>query len=94
MKLNKLLVVITAASISGPALAQTASDSMGIDTSLLANTSFATIDTDMSGAISFEELAVLVPTASQDQFAAADTDDDGELSEAEYEELVSGGMTQ
>tara|TARA_R110002072_G_scaffold157229_3_gene307822 strand:- start:348 stop:578 length:231 start_codon:yes stop_codon:yes gene_type:complete len=57
---------------------------------LAAAPDFQSIDTDGNGAVSFEELVVVMPDTSKDQFASADTDQNGELSKEEYTEAVKG----
>ncbi|PHQ71982.1 MAG: hypothetical protein COB93_01660 [Sneathiella sp.] len=51
---------------------------------LAATPDFAVIDTDGNGAVSFEELIVVMPDTSKEQFAAADIDKSGELSKEEF----------
>jgi len=67
-------VIITAASIAvlsaAPALAATPD--------------FTAIDTDGNGSVSFEELVIVMPETSKEQFAAADLDKSGELSKDEF----------
>lgn len=78
--MNKTLVAIASViglSLSGVALAQ--------------DLDFATLDTDMSGGISFEELQAAVPDVTEDEFAGYDTDGDGELSEEELAAVSSAG---
>ncbi|MEM8855288.1 MAG: EF-hand domain-containing protein [Pseudomonadota bacterium] len=55
----------------------------------LAQTDFASVDTDKSGLISYGE-ASTVWNISREMFAVADTNSDGGLSEAEYNELIRG----
>ncbi|MAZ03598.1 MAG: hypothetical protein CMN56_10705 [Sneathiella sp.] len=57
---------------------------------LAAAPDFQSIDTDGNGAVSFEELVVVMPDTSKDQFASADLDQNGELSKEEYDEAVKG----
>lgn len=47
-------------------------------------TTFAELDVDQNGELSFEELTVLVPELTVEQFAEADADANGALSEDEY----------
>lgn len=78
--MNRTLVAIASAiglSLSGAALAQ--------------DLDFATLDTDMNGSISFEELQVALPDVTEDQFASYDTDGNGELSEEELAAVSSAG---
>ena len=92
--MKKLLVALTVAGLSAPAMAQDTTPVTGFDPSVLAGTDFATIDTDMSGGISFDELAVLFPDLSQADFNAADTDMNGEISADEFSALVPADTTQ
>ena len=62
--------------LSGAAHAQTATD-------------FVTVDTDASGAVSFEEAQVAWPDLTTESFATADTDANGELSAEEYVLILS-----
>ena len=62
--------------LSSAAFAQTATD-------------LVTVDTDVSGTVSFEEAAVAWPDLTAEAFASADTDADGALSADEYALLVS-----
>ncbi|MEX0583998.1 MAG: EF-hand domain-containing protein [Sneathiella sp.] len=55
---------------------------------LAAAPEFQAIDTDGNGAVSFEELVIVMPDTTKDQFAAADIDQDGELSKEEYTAAV------
>ena len=54
-----------------------------------AATDFVTVDTDVSGAVSFEEAQAGWPDLSVELFASADTDANGELSAEEYALLIS-----
>lgn len=90
--MRKLAIALALAGLSAPAFAQDATTTpatpdVGFDTSVFANIDFATVDTDASGGISFEEMAALVPDLSQDDFNALDTDANGELSAEEYAAL-------
>lgn len=49
-----------------------------------AATDFATVDADASGDISITEANTVWPDLTAEAFAAADTDGDGKVSEAEY----------
>jgi Ca2+-binding EF-hand superfamily protein len=51
---------------------------------LAAAPDFKTIDTDGNGSVSFEELIVVMPDTSKEQFASVDLDKSGELSMEEY----------
>ncbi|MEH6526121.1 MAG: hypothetical protein V7723_08595 [Sneathiella sp.] len=50
---------------------------------------FAEVDANGNGTVSFEELAVVMPDTSQAQFASADMDSSGELSEEEYKKATT-----
>ncbi|MDF2367406.1 EF-hand domain-containing protein [Sneathiella sp.] len=52
---------------------------------LAATPDFNTVDKDGNGSVSFEELIVVMPDTSKEQFAAVDLDQSGELSKEEYE---------
>ena len=71
MRISSILIVAAAfaANAAMPALAQ---DAPALD--------MATLDTDTSGTVSFDELAVALPDLTEDDFAAADTDGSGDLS--------------
>ena len=56
--------------------------------SALAQADMATIDVDGSGGVSFAEASAVMTALTEDLFAAADADQDGELSEDEYDALV------
>ena len=62
--------------LSGAAFAQAATD-------------LASVDTDVSGTVSYEEAVVAWPDLTAEAFAAADTDANGELSAEEYSLLTS-----
>jgi hypothetical protein len=51
---------------------------------------FASVDTDMSGSVSWVEFQAAYPDFTEEEFNAADIDGSGELSEDEFELLVSG----
>lgn len=53
-------------------------------TAIAQEMTFASIDADQDNELSFQELAVAVPDLSVDQFANADTDANGTLSEDEF----------
>lgn len=77
--MNKMLMTTTAALfLTAPAFAQ------DID--------FATIDADASGGASYEEVIVVTPDLTEDAFTAADTDQDGALSEEEYAAMVAASQ--
>lgn len=71
--MNRIAVALGAALLASPALAQT---------------DFVTVDADASGGASYDEVAT-VHTVTEEQFAAADANQDGELDESEYTVLVS-----
>lgn len=91
--MNKLLVALTVAGLSAPAMAQDTAPSVSFDTSVLAGTDFTIIDTDMSGGVTFDELAVLVPDLSQDDYNLIDADMNGELSLDELNAVVTANTT-
>lgn len=49
---------------------------------------FADIDADGSGELSFSEVTAVLPNMTMETFTAADTDGNGSLSEAELQVLV------
>lgn len=55
----------------------------------LAQTTFAQIDADGSGEVSYQEVLAVLPNLSETEFAAADTDQSGALSENELIALAS-----
>ena len=57
--------------------------------STLAQSDLASVDLDGSGTVSFEEASTVMDGLTEDMFAAADTDQDGALSEEEYAALVA-----
>ena len=57
---------------------------------LAAMPDFKSIDKNGNGSVSFEELIVVMPDASKEQFAAADKDKSGELSQEEYKSVAKG----
>lgn len=71
-----ILTSLFALGLSSAAMAQAATD-------------FASVDTDASGSISFAEAVVAWPDLTEEAFAAADLDGNGELSAEEYEALAS-----
>jgi len=54
-----------------------------------AATDLVSVDTDVNGAVSFEEAVVAWPDLTAEAFASADTDANGELSADEYALLIS-----
>ncbi|NGP16588.1 EF-hand domain-containing protein [Devosia aurantiaca] len=71
-----VLTSLFALGLSGAALAQSATD-------------FASVDTDISGGVTFAEAQVAWPDLTQEAFTAADTDGNGELSVEEYNALLA-----
>lgn len=57
--------------------------------SALAQTTFADIDTDGSGELSYQETVVAIPDLSEADFAAADADQSGGLSIDEVSALAA-----
>lgn len=57
-------------------------------TAIAATSDFKAADKNGDGTVSYEELIVLMPTASEKQFAAADKDGNGELSKDEYTKAI------
>jgi hypothetical protein len=75
--MKKLLALATAfALVSTAALAQAATD-------------FATLDADASGDVSIAEANTIWPDLTAEAYAAADTDGDGKVSQAEYEAFLA-----
>jgi hypothetical protein len=64
---------------------------LGLSTAAMAQvaTDFVAVDTDASGAISYAEAVVAWPDLTEEAFATADTDGNGELSAEEYEALLA-----
>jgi len=54
-----------------------------------AATDFTSVDADASGGISYTEAVAAWPDLTQEAFAAADVDGNGELSAEEYDALVA-----
>lgn len=71
-----VLTSLFALGLSGAAFAQSATD-------------FASVDTDISGGVTFAEAQVAWPDLTQEAFTAADTDGNGELSVEEYNALLA-----
>jgi len=59
-------------------------------TAIAQDATFADIDTDQSGDLSFAELTVTLPDLTMDAFTTADVDANGALSEEEYTTLTAG----
>lgn len=55
---------------------------------------FNSLDADGSGEISFEELQVVLPNVTQDDFAILDVDGSGGLSEDEFAVLLQAPTPQ
>lgn len=49
---------------------------------------FVGADTDKSGLVSWAEFSVLYPDATEQEFQAADLDQDGELTQDEFDSLI------
>jgi len=66
-----------------------AATALFVSTAALAGTDdFAKADVNKDGKVMFQELVVIMPSASEDKFKAADADGDGALSEIEFKKLV------
>jgi len=63
---------------------------LGLSTAAMAQaaTDFTTVDTDASGAVSLAEAQIAWPDLTEEAFAAADLDGNGELSADEYATLL------
>jgi Ca2+-binding EF-hand superfamily protein len=87
-------LVVTVAGFSVPATAQTDTSTpvVSFDTSILVQADFASIDKDISGALSFDELSVLIPDLNQADFTALDTDQSGDISESELKAVAPDAM--
>lgn len=68
MKKTLLITAIAALSVAGAAAAA----------------EFAEVDTDASGLLSLQEVQVIAPDVTQDQFDIYDGDSDGSLDEEEF----------
>jgi len=81
--MKKIFALATAfALVSTAAFAQVATD-------------FATLDADASGDVSITEANTVWPDLTAEAYAAADTDGDGKVSQAEYEAfLVANPVAQ
>lgn len=69
------LAALLGLSLAAPAFAQSAVD-------------FDTLDANVDGAVSFEELQTALPAITQEDFTALDTDGDGVLSREEFAVLL------
>jgi Ni/Co efflux regulator RcnB len=76
LPMKKLLVSIVAIGFSTAVMAQAATD-------------FASVDTDVSGDVSLTEAQVVWPDLAEDAYAAADTDQNGSLSQEEYDAYLA-----
>ena len=76
-----ILTSIFALGLSGAAMAQAATD-------------FVAVDTDANGGVSYEEALVTWPDLTEEAFAAADLDGNGELSSEEYDALTAATPAQ
>ena len=70
------LTALFALGLTGAAMAQAATD-------------FASVDTDLNGAISLTEAQAAWPELTEEAFTAADADGNGELSAEEYEAYLA-----
>ena len=77
--MKNLVLATTAIAVAAPILVVSA----------LAQADMATVDVDGSGSVSFEEASTVMTGLTEDLFAAADADQDGELSQDEYDALVT-----
>lgn len=71
-----ILTSIFALGLSGAAMAQAATD-------------FVAVDTDANGGVSYAEALVAWPDLTEEAFAAADLDGNGELSSEEYDAFAT-----
>ena len=74
--MKKLLVSILVLGFSTAAMAQAVTD-------------FAAVDVDASGDVTLTEAQVVWPGLTEDAYAAADGDQSGSLSQAEYEAYLA-----
>ncbi len=79
--MNKMFVSLVALTFAGAAGSAVAQDAAA----------FADVDTDQSGDLTLEEVQVVMPDLTQEDFDAADADASGTLSEEEYTTLSAGG---
>ena len=84
--MRKIAIALALAGLSAPAFAQDTmtKPDVSFDTSVFASIDFATVDTDASGGISFDEMSKLVPDLTENDFNALDADGNGEISAEEY----------
>lgn len=77
--IKHVLIGITALGlVAGPALAQTATPP-----------DFASLDTDTSASVTLAEAQVAWPELTAEAFAAADTNADGALDQAEFDAFIA-----
>ena len=64
---------------------------LGLSTAAFAQaaTDFGSVDTDISGGVSYAEAQVAWPDLTPEDFAAADTDGTGELTVEQYNALLA-----
>lgn len=72
----RTLIVLVATLAAAPALAQEISD----------------LDADGDGLVTYEEMVAVAPTATQESYAAIDTNTDGLVDEAELAAAVEAGL--
>lgn len=75
--MKRTLIALAAVAFSGAAVAQGAS--------------FADIDADQSGDLTYAEVTAVAPEVTMEAFSAADADRNGSLSEAEFAVLAGSG---
>jgi Ca2+-binding EF-hand superfamily protein len=73
--MKKTLATIAALTFAGAAVAQAAS--------------FAELDVDQNGELTYAEITATMPDMTMDAFTAADTDGSGSLSEEEFKAATS-----
>lgn len=76
-----------AGAMAGPALAQD-------ETMAPEGLDFATVDADVSGDVTLEEIQAVAPDFTEDLYIQADLDASGSLDEAEYSTLVESGALE
>lgn len=89
--MNKIITTIAAIGIAtaGFTGAASAQDSMGVEAIDIPNELlFATVDVDLSGDVTFEEILEVDPEFSEELYAQADVDSSGALTETEYNVLI------
>jgi EF hand len=90
--MKTILACIAAAGIAltgAPAFAQSDDSQDEVRTSAIApDQSFAGVDTDRNGLVSWPEFNLVFPDYSEEQFNAADLDADGRLNADEFDSLV------